>query len=71
MSSTAVLTELERHSPYMSYHDLEVAIRDVFRRHAAELPPHYTSRDFLEWALSSGAIVRKGQRFAVRLTIPA
>jgi hypothetical protein len=71
MSSAAVLTELEHHGPYASYHDLEVAIRDVFRRHAAELPAHYTSRDFLEWAIGTGAIVQKGQRFTVRLTVTA
>ena len=71
MSSAAVLTELEQQSPYASYHDLELAIRDLFRRHAAELPAHYTSRDFLEWALGSGAIVQKGQRFTVRTTVPA
>lgn len=71
MSSAAVLTELEQNSPYASYYDLELAIRDIFRRHATELPAHYTSRDFLKWALDSQAIVRKGHRFAVRLTVPA
>lgn len=71
MSSAAVLAELEVHSPFASYHDLEVAIREVFRRHAAELPAHYTSRDFLQWALASGAIVQKGQRFTVCLRVPA
>ncbi len=71
MSSAAVLTELEQHGPYASYHDLELACREIFRRHAAELPAHYTSRDFLHWAIGQGAIVQKGQRFAVRMTVPA
>lgn len=71
MSSAAVLAELDVHSPYASYHDLEMAIREIFRRHAAELPAHYTSRDFLRWALAEGAIVQSGQRFRVKLTIPA
>jgi hypothetical protein len=65
VSAALVLSELADGGPFATYHDLEIALRDVFRRHYADLPADYTYRDFLEWAFRSAAIVRTDHGFAV------
>jgi len=71
MSATLVLEELAGTGPYATYHELEVALRDVFRHHYADLPSNYSYRDFLEWALESQRIVRTLEGFTVGVAIPA
>lgn len=71
MSAALVLRELADAAPFATYHDLEVALRDLFRRHYADLPTDYTYRDFLEWAFSSGRIVRTHEGFAIDQPVAA
>jgi hypothetical protein len=71
LTTPQALAELALVSPYRTYHDLEVATRDLFRRHYLSLPSDYTYRDFLEWAFQNQQITKTPAGFAVLDTLSA